>query len=187
MTSTETNPFDEWEDAFWRYAKSRNCPIIDLTEGDMSLAKMCVAVRTSEALKANFTDRWHGTHLKSDDKAQREVGGVLGEIAVMRWLGLPTKLTVNTFHRKADVGEDIEVRTVLQPDYALTIRTNDNPDRRFILVVLWKTQAVLIGWIFGRDAMVDANKRNPNNQGAAWFVPQRKLLTMDNFERGNNE
>lgn len=113
-------------------------------------------------------------------KLSESVVGVLGEMASCRFIGIGSP-KVGAMHRIADVGLDIECRSTNRLDGRLIFRLNDNPERRFILAVVSARHVDLIGWIFGREAMVDAYKSNPNGYREAWFVPQDKLRPMNDF------
>jgi hypothetical protein len=150
---------------------------------DIVLAIKHAELRRFEAVYAGLKDKFFGSHLSQLDILKREAAAVCAEIVVSKWLGLKLALRINTFHREADLGDDIEVRCVVDPKRELVIRPNDNYGRRFVLVHIGKNKGKIIGWIWGYEGMVDDYKANPNGKGEAWFVPQSRLYGMDSFKQ----
>jgi len=62
----------------------------------------------------------------------------------------------NKFHTVADVGEDIEVRSTVYPTGGLILRDNDDPSRRYALVIVDAMKGYKeIGWIYGHEGMTE--------------------------------
>ena len=63
---------------------------------------------------------------------------------------------VNTFHSQADVGEDIEVRSTPHLNGSLILRDNDDPARRYVLVICDPMLGFAVrGWCYGYEARTD--------------------------------
>ncbi len=88
---------------------------------------------------ANVRQRTWLTRLSTD------VCGAAAGLAVARWLGIPWSKSVGTFHREADVGEDIDVRHTERHDGRLVLRRQDHPYRQFVLVTGTPPNMVLQG------------------------------------------
>ena len=63
----------------------------------------------------------------------RDIGGILAELVVGRKFDRTYLPAMNTFHKQADVGEDIEVRSTPHLNGSLILRDNDDrdPERRY--------------------------------------------------------
>jgi hypothetical protein len=86
----------------------------------------------------------------------RDITGILGEMVVGRRFDKTYLPAVNTFHGKADVGEDIEVRATEHLNGSLIVRDNDDPARRYVLVICDPMQGFEVkGWCYGYEAMTD--------------------------------
>jgi hypothetical protein len=86
----------------------------------------------------------------------RDITGILGEMVVGRRFDKAYLPAINTFHGKADVGEDIEVRATEHLNGSLIVRDNDDPARRYVLVVVDPMRGFAVrGWIYGYEATKD--------------------------------
>jgi len=110
------------------------------------------------------------------DELQIDVLGSCGEIAVAKVVNQFWSPSVNTMHRIADVGADIEVRTTTREDGYLIVRENDADDRWFFLVTGQPPHLTVRGYLLGGDAKRD-EWFQPSNNGyrPAWCVPQSAL------------
>lgn len=156
---------------------------ITLEFEDVLLSIKHAELRRYEAICAGLKDRFYGSHLSDVEILKREAAGVCAEIAVAKWLGLKLALRLNSFHNEADIGHDIEVRSILNPQRGLALRKNDNMTRRFILVHVGRCKAKLLGWIYGYEGMEPEYLSNPYGKGEVWYVPQGRLYEMNTFER----
>jgi hypothetical protein len=106
-----------------------------------------------------------------------DVLGALGEMAVARYLGYGSELSVDTFKDIPDVGK-FEVRATQYENGHLILRKGDPGDRAYILVTggprLWH----LRGWLMGEDAFAPQYERDPGGRGTCWMVPQSDLNRM---------
>lgn len=99
----------------------------------------------------------HATSYKRnyEQRLEDEVNGVLAEMIVGRIIQDKTFMpSVNTFHKQADVGEDIEVRSTTELNYNLILRDNDDAFRRYVLVICDAMRGWFVkGWCYGYEAM----------------------------------
>ena len=98
------------------------------------------------------------TTYETDDKAilERTINGILAELVIGRPFDKFYLPSTNTFHKQADVGHDIEVRSSTNPDSPLWIRDNDDPARRYVLVICDAMKGFIVrGWIYGHEATTD--------------------------------
>lgn len=107
------------------------------------------------------------------------IEGALGEVCVAKALGLYFEPTVNTYG-KADIGEDIGVRTTNKNGHGLLIRERDNPDHFYYLVIGSAPHYRVCGWVRGGDAKVDEYLA-PHIEGKrrVWRIPEEKLNSID--------
>ena len=86
----------------------------------------------------------------------RDIGGILAELVVGRKFDRAYLPAMNVFHKQADVGEDIEVRSTPHLNGSLILRDNDDPGRRYVLVICDPMQGFAVrGWCYGVEAMTD--------------------------------
>lgn len=104
--------------------------------------------------------------------------GACAELAVAKWLGIPWTRSVGTYHREADVGEDIDVRCTDREHGRLILRESDQPYRWFVLVTGSPPNMMLQGYIRAEDGMRPEWYRDPHGYGGAWFVPQVALTPI---------
>lgn len=114
---------------------------------------------------------------------ERDIGGILAEMVVGRRFDRYYLPSINTFHGKADVGDDIEVRSTKYANGALIVRDNDADDRRYVLVVVDPMQGFEIkGWCWGYEAKTDAWFKNDGGREAWWYRGELRpidRLTLD--------
>lgn len=103
-----------------------------------------------------------------------DISGARGEMAVAKLLDRYWFAGVNTFH-KADIGNDIQVRTAKQEGYRLIIRHGDNPTHKYYLAIDRSPVFLVVGWIIGNEGMKPEYWEAPNDRPGAYFVPQDKL------------
>lgn len=102
------------------------------------------------------------TTYKSDlaEFMTRNVNGILAELVVGRRFNRFYLPSCNTFHKEADVGEDIEVRSTHHLNGSLILRENDDPARRYVLVICEAMQGFCVkGWAYGYEVMRDEWKQ----------------------------
>jgi hypothetical protein len=100
----------------------------------------------------------------------RDVGGILAELVVGRKFSRTFLPAINTFHNQADVGEDIEVRSTPHLNGSLILRDNDDPGRRYVLVVVDPMRGFAVrGWIYGYEATKDEWHKKGEGRAAWWY------------------
>jgi len=104
-----------------------------------------------------------------------EIEGAGAELAVCKNRKLYCPFGINTF-KNADIGKILQVRHTERENGRLIVRPNDNPNHTYILVIGKMPNFKMIGWIKGKDAMVDEYKDNPNRGKPCWMVPQKDLV-----------
>jgi hypothetical protein len=84
-----------------------------------------------------------------------DINSICSELVVgRRFFGERWLPKLNVFHEEADVGHDIEVRSTTEPDYSLLVRDNDDPFRRYVLVITDVMKGYSVkGWAYGYEAM----------------------------------
>jgi hypothetical protein len=126
-------------------------------------------------------------HAAGDENQwDRHCLGAIGECAFAKWNGVYWSRDVNTFKDVADVGE-YEVRTRAKSHWDLIIRSDDPPERFYVLVTTAPEMPVfkVHGYILGADAQRDEFKQNYGGHGEAWFVPQKELLEIEPNKQPN--
>ena len=110
----------------------------------------------------------------------RDIGGILAELVVGRKFDRAYLPAINVFHGKADVGEDIEVRSTPHLNGALIIRDNDDPARRYVLVVCDPMRGFAVrGWVYGYEATTDEWHKKGEGRPAWWYRgPLRPFETL---------
>ncbi len=111
--------------------------------------------------------------------------GCMGELAFCKWAGMPWKAGVNKFKTEADVGKDIEVRHRSKDDWDLITRPGDDPSKRYVLTTGEGPEIHIHGWILGSDGMQDKFRATHGGHKAAFFVPQKELIPIEQFKTGN--
>jgi hypothetical protein len=100
----------------------------------------------------------------------RDIGGILAEIVVGRRFDKTYLPATNSFHKRADVGDDIEVRSTVHLNGALIVRDNDDPARRYVLVVCDPMKGFMIrGWAYGHEAKQPQWLETGNGRPAYWY------------------
>lgn len=149
-------------------------------------------IRMFESEKKNLN---HASTYKRNfnERMTQEVVGVLGELAVLDFLNIKSGPLVNTYHKIADAGKDVEARATNKLDGHLILRDNDDPERRYIFCTVDYNAVRLIGWSKGKDGMkeeyfrsekkIKSMYKNPRVLRPAWFIPQNVLRDMKEFKR----
>ena len=150
----------------------------------ISFIQLALAIKHAEIrmLESDKEGLNHSTTYKRtlEERLREETVGILGELAVFSFLGRGN-LMINTFHKIADAGEDVECRATHHQNGSLIVRDNDDDNRRYILATVSRNEVTLHGWILGKEAKQKRFERNPNNYRPAWFLPQENLNTMSSF------
>lgn len=135
-----------------------------------SLATIVEAVKLAELriLEAKIFGFNASKTYESYDKEvlERTINSILAELVIGRSLGHKFYLpSTNTFHKQADVGHDIEVRSSTNPNSPLWIRDNDDKARRYVLVICDAMKGFIVrGWVYGYEATTEE----------WWYEPEAK-------------
>jgi hypothetical protein len=106
------------------------------------------------------------------------IEGAMGEVCVAKALGIHFPGSINTYG-KADLGDDIGVRTTNREDYGLLIYPKDDPGYFYYLVKGCSPNYRVCGWIRGADAKQDRYLAPyVNNRITVWRVPESDLNPM---------
>jgi hypothetical protein len=138
------------------------------------LTTIMEAVKVAELryLEARVGGMNNATTYQSDfvEVMSRDVGGILAELVVGRKFSRTFLPAINTFHNQADVGEDIEVRSTPHLNGALIVRDNDDPARRYVLVVCDPMRGFAVrGWCYGYEATKDEWHKKGEGRPAWWY------------------
>lgn len=112
--------------------------------------------------------------------------GTLGEMATAKYLCLlgqwerEVSYKVNFHDIPADVGENIQVRTIDRGHNTLAVRPNDPADAPYVLCLIdpaVKYRVYLLGWQYGHKVRLDGRWREEWPR-PAWTVTQQNLNCM---------
>lgn len=119
----------------------------------------------------------------------RDIEGAIAEYAAAKALGMLWDGSYNTFKKKADIGDRIQIRHAQErPDpknpgkiypISLIVRPGEKEEDIFVLVIGTTPTFKIVGWIFGKDAIQEKYIYAPNKGPSAWFVPQEDLKPID--------
>ena len=156
-----------------------------MLEVDLTLTEFHAAVSVgmqrlieSSALKLNAHNV--GVSRTWMERLGDEVRGALGEIA---WAKARNQFfcgSCGTFHHEPDV-QGVEIRSMRRPNDSLIVRSNDVPERPFVLSHATGEKVKFFGWIYAKDGMRDEFKKAPRGGNEAWFIPQRALNDFSKF------
>jgi hypothetical protein len=147
------------------------------------LATILEAVKLAELrfLESAALNLNNATTYQSDvmEILTRDIGGILAELVVGRKFNRAYLPAMNVFHAQADVGEDIEVRSTPHLNGSLILRDNDDPARRYVLVVCDPMRGFAVrGWCYGYEAMTDEWKKNEGRPAWWYRGPLRPFETL---------
>lgn len=120
--------------------------------------------------------------LAEEDGLRVSIVGCKGEMAIIKFLKIDQKLTINTFKSVPDVGE-YEVRAVANRGASLIIRDNDDKKKIYILVEVHFNYCNVVGYFHGHNALKYA-KEGHGGRTPAWFIPQSDLLPVSELPKG---
>ena len=115
-------------------------------------AQKVAELRYLEARRLNLGNKSH--HSNNDSEwIKKDTLGTIAEIVVGRMMDNAYFPSINTFHKKADIGEDIEIRSTDRENGGLIVRENDDENRRFVLVIVNSDKGYIVrGWSYGYEA-----------------------------------
>jgi len=144
--------------------------LVSLTEEEMATAKRVAEKRNSESITAGYKDK----HGYVGDRLIINITGAYGELVFCKGFNITWSESVNTF-KAPDVGSDIQIRTMLSKWRKLTVRPDDDPKQRYVLVTGEPPNFRIEGWLYGYEAMQDKWEETYGGRPPAWFVPHTKL------------
>jgi hypothetical protein len=142
-----------------------------LTEAELRYAAYTGIDRQVSALSHRRSDQF-----RPRDYWSTHILACMAELAVAKWRGRYWSGFADAgFHSDSDVGKG-EVRSSGNYDSDLILRPRDREkgDAPFVLVVTDPPEMHLVGWAYGREAMVEEFWR-ATPAPAAWFMPQDRL------------
>ena len=106
--------------------------------------------------------------------------GAAGEMAVASYLGMKHELYKEVeAKRGSDDLPGIDIKTRSKHSYDLIVQTQENPDKKFVLVTIENQQTLLHGWCYGRQAMDVRYWADPARGRPAFFMPKENLHPME--------
>jgi hypothetical protein len=150
---------------------------IKLTLPEMLSASNAGTIRqyASDQRKSEYSDGFTGEKMTP---LTSHIEGAMGEVCVAKALGIHFPGSVNTYG-KADLGDDIGVRTTNKENYGLLIYEKDNPNHFYYLVKGISPNYRVCGWIRGGDAKVDKYlSPHVNDKITIWRVSESDLNPM---------
>lgn len=176
--------------------------IIDvvLTPIEMEFGEV-LAIRTQEdSIERGLTDRQH--HPDPSKGLQIQIDGRRAELAFAKAFNVYFPAWIGAFKELGDVG-NIEVRRTGKVGGRMVVRPRDiytgvrevwdrdwkpnpekhkqRPDRPFVLLEPGAADNIfrIVGWYWGNEAAYKGWWKNPNRKSFAWFVPQERLLDIN--------
>ena len=120
---------------------------------------------------------------------EMDIRGAAAECAVAKGLGLYWDGSVDTFHSKADIGDNIEVRSVKDTQRQLLVRPNDPTEGRiYVLVVdLWRMGThpsyLIQGWLPGEECKQEKYSTDfgRKDRPPCYGIPSHELYPIDDL------
>lgn len=154
---------------------------IRFSPGDLAYATT-EAVARFNYNRAKGNDASQGHAPTWVEQVAREISGCLGEIAIARW---QDKYPFALFEERkmGDVG-GFEVRTTAYSTGKLLVNTDDNPERKYLLVTLPTPYVACIhGWMYGYEAQTD-QFYNTSMRAPVYAVQQQYLHSPESLISG---
>jgi len=141
---------------------------VSLTFEEMELGASAGVRRRIRKIEGGRTDL-----ISTPDGFQKDIDGALAELAFakrfgLHWSGLGVR-------GAADVGENFEVRASMSITASMIVRHHNPDDSRFVLAIGGSRDFEFVGWLYGRECKRAEWLRRPNEENAAFFVPQDAL------------
>ena len=130
---------------------------IELEWYEAEMATKVGMARTFSSFRAKHDAHKYGLKEGEFSFFEMDIRGAVAECAVAKGLGMYWDGSVDTFHDKADIGDNIEVRSVKDTQRQLLVRPNDPTEGRiYVLVVdLWRMGTtpnyIIRGWLPGEE------------------------------------
>lgn len=156
-------------------------PTVTLSADDWRFALDLARDRAVESLRQDRRDRlfeksWVDAHAV-------HIWGAIGEVAFAKFMGVYPEFSVKRFSGMVgDVLGDVEVRHRSKTYYDLIVRPNDSDDSRYVLTLGSPPEITVVGWCYGHEAKQDAYRNDHGGHGAAFFVPQSSLRSVEELK-----
>lgn len=113
-----------------------------------------------------------------------DIDGAAAEMVVARYLG-----RYWSFHSMNFAGDDvtggIQVRSTVHKNGCLIVRSHDNDDNIFVLVITEAPVYRIVGYMRGGDAKSPEFERQADERGVqSWWVPQNRLRDISEIGGG---
>ena len=137
---------------------------IQLTWYEAEMAARVGMARSFSSMRAGHNAFKHGLGRDEGGLFDMNIKGAAAECAVAKALDMFWDGSVDTFHEKADIGENVEVRSVKDEQRHLLVRPEDPiKDRNYVLVVdLWRKGGepnyIIQGWLPGEECVQEEFK-----------------------------
>lgn len=120
-----------------------------------------------------------------EERLEDEINGILAEMIVGRIVKDKAFMpSINTFHKEADVGQDIEVRSTRELHHNLILRDNDDAFRRYVLVICDAMRGWYVkGWCYGHEAMQKQWHRPEEGRPHYLYMGQLRHIDTLTLER----
>jgi hypothetical protein len=136
--------------------------------------------RDKEAIEERRSSNAHGD---PGDTCLIHVLGAHGEYAASKVLGVAWLALLGVYKKRADLGQNVEVRTRRKRHWDLIVRTDDVFSRYFVLVTGQAPVFFVHGWIHGEDACRNEWwKTYTAGRSESWFVPQDFLQDISTLK-----
>lgn len=132
--------------------------------------------KSGDTRKLNHASTYQRT---DEERIAQEVGGCCAEYAVRKLLGAELVLPFDTFHKIPDILPDWEIRHTRHQNGRLIVRSNDDDDRRYVLVTGDPPELEVRGWLRGHEAKQEKFRWNPWKYRSCWGVPQDELRSAE--------
>jgi hypothetical protein len=122
--------------------------------------ELAIDVGVRRSVSSWKKNRKHSAGLKPTSLFDLDVRGAAAECAVAKALGIYWDGSVDTFKTKADLGENIEIRSTKTNPPKLIVRPNDGAEKIYVCVQdEWlegqRPTYLIHGWMTGTEAMDD--------------------------------
>ena len=143
----------------------------------LTAMEMLIATSLGTARHMQSVSRTPSRGQAKETSLDSHILGAIGELAAARVMGIYPGFTVNNF-TGPDMGTDIQVRTSRRN--ALIVAPKDNKNERYVLVTGHAPEMVVVGWMWGYEAMDPKWFFDPNNnRPPAYFVPAEELHPIE--------
>jgi hypothetical protein len=148
---------------------------VRLTFSEIALAHQVAGQRMILAMKNALVGKYGAVNDVSNDRANLDILGCLGESAVAKACNYYWSPQVGEVGQ-VDVGGKVEVRSVSKAHYRLILTKDDNDELPYVLADVSETPFIRIrGWIMGRDGKHEKYWQDPGNGRWSYFIPQADL------------